>query len=97
MERLEQHSMVVVCTSHLTPATAEALSTLDSASFPFPVAAYEEGFFVACGMADQRTAADSSWPDLHAVRQWAYKLGFNYVMLDRDASPVEGLPEYDWG
>lgn len=37
------------------------------------------------------------WPqDLATVVDWAREQGYMYVMFDRDADTIEGLPIYDW-
>lgn len=85
----ETHSLVAMNTGHLTKATAEALANPPEDGPT--VAVFPEGWFVSCLI-----GSPSEFADLEAIRQWARERGYGYVLLDRDASDVDGLPLYDW-
>lgn len=91
----EFHKIAVVSTAHLTNAEARALET--GLRPQATLGAFEEGWFVSCHSARLPDyEADQHWPALEAVRAWAAAQECEYVMLDRDAEQVPGLPVYQW-
>lgn len=88
---VETHTLAALSTAHLKPETAIALEK--SRGYPYGplVSVFEEGFFVSC-----LVGSPAEHADLEAVRQWARERGYGYVLLDRDADEVDGLPTYEW-
>lgn len=98
----EGYKLLCVSTTALRPATSQYL-TQNGAELPFIVANYGEGHFVSCASlsaedaysAENYDGADGqALDDLHAVRVYAVRHGYRYVMLDRDAEVPEGLEDY---
>lgn len=88
---VETHTLVAISTAHLEQKTVLALEK--SRGYPYGplVSVFEEGFFVSCLLG---TPAEHD--DLEAIRVWARDRGYGYVLLDRDAGEVDGLPLYEW-
>jgi hypothetical protein len=87
----EIHSMMVVSTAHVTLEEAEALTENG----------YNRGVFgwlfnvggpEAPVLSDLRTLSTG----LREVIREARVRGCTYVLLDRDADPLDGAPIYDW-
>lgn len=101
-EGREGYKLLCVSTTALRPATSQYLASYER-QLPFIVADYGEGHFVSC----QNLSAEDSYSaenyagtggqaldDLHAVRVYAVRHGYRYVMFDRDAEVPEGLEDY---
>lgn len=100
---MEQYKIAVLSTGHLPPPEASDIERTPAQDFPFVIAPFEDGWFVSCHSARcPETApghgpyAAGRWPALQQIREWAAANGFEYVMLDRDAEEVDGLPTYEW-
>ena len=83
--------MLVLSTAHLTEATCN--SYLPGWDGP----AYQKGdygWFVP--MFDHFRECVDGADDLRACMEKAAALGCEWLMFDRDADQVDGLPVYDW-
>ena len=90
---VEEYKIAVISTAHLTASTADVMEE-SPAAFGFVVAPFEEGFFVSC--ANVSSGSTDGHESLWLCRKWASERDYQYLMLDRDAEQVEGLPVYDW-
>ena len=90
---VEEYKLAALSTAHLTEDTAKALTAgAGSKEVDEPlVAVFEYGYFVSCLI-----GGPSRYADLEVVRKWARENGYGYVLIDRDASTVDGLDTYDW-
>lgn len=95
--------MLVLSTAHVTKETAEWLDKIDWLNEGPAGNTYGTyGWFTYAH--DDNTcepsaphAPEGEYPaDLWAVFQKARELGASYVLLDCDATEIDGLPEYDW-
>jgi len=101
---LETPRMLVLSTGHVTRGTARDLEdycnpgTLGEhrpRTVPIAFAKGEYGWIIA--ILPDREEDFARWTDdLLAIRKLAIEAGCTWIMLDRDADTVEGLPTYDW-
>jgi hypothetical protein len=91
--RGEFATMLVLSTAHITQETAEAMEARD---LPFTCFANEYGFVVSAKNFETETFKPSIPEDLAKVQEYALANGCTYIMLDRDAPQVDGLPVFDW-
>lgn len=94
---------IEISTSHVSEQTGEWLNAegLIAADFHNNATIYAEvnmasthfGWFLYC---DEDVDALDCPDDLKAVMRWVRAQGLEYVLFDRDADQVEGLPTFDW-
>jgi hypothetical protein len=79
-------------TGHVSRATADLLDT-ECNGWPFIGGRISEtGWFVYAHPEPPEGTPD----DLKAVMAYARGNGFDYILFDRDADDVDGLPTFDW-
>ena len=95
MQELETYSVPIIPVAHLTEEVAQQLANDgDQNMWAVLVAPYQNGLFL---LATNQMYPSSDWPQcVAAVYAWAREHDFYMVRLDSDATPVEGLPIYDW-
>lgn len=86
---METETMPVISTGHVSKKTDYLLSTGEIRTYmrgPYGWILYVH---------PDQDLEPGYWPEeLAAVADWARKQGFEYVLFDRDADTVEGLPIY---
>lgn len=87
----EVHSLLVASTAHVTPQEAQALTVHNYARG-------ECGWFFYVGPRGSSVLPElgSLSDGLGEVVRRARARGYFYVLLDRDADPLDGVPTYDW-
>jgi hypothetical protein len=87
----EIHSMIVASTAHVTLEEAEALTENGYGRGDF-------GWFFYVGQPGGLALADLGTlsAGLSEMIRQARARGCAYVLLDRDAEPLDGAPIYDW-
>jgi hypothetical protein len=87
----EVHSILVASTAHVTAREAQSLTD-------HGYCRGEIGWFFYVGQNGPPDLADleSLSGGLGAVVRQAQERGCHYVLLDRDANPLSGIPTYDW-
>lgn len=90
---IELPLMLVLSTAHITQATA-GLFEMKTDDLPIHHDKGEYGWIIPL-----KTGCD--WPhtcppELIKIRDFAQKLGADWIMLDRDADLVEGLQSWEW-
>jgi hypothetical protein len=88
---VEVHSLLVASTAHVTPQEAQALTDHN----------YGRGewgwfFYVGPRGGSVLPELDGLSNGLSEVVRQARARGCFYVLLDRDANPLKGIPTYDW-
>lgn len=103
--KLEIRSFLVLSTAHLPEKTAQML---DEVQWGSPESERDADRPPTCGgtyggygwfmyvQDEGHDETDAEFPGLGQVFAFANKLGFSYVLFDRDAETVDGLPTYDW-
>ncbi len=90
---LESRKVLVLCTSHVTKATAELLDNSAAKDWPVIGGPYADyGWFIYVHDENDGKIPDDLW----AVCQFANKNGFDNILFDCDASQVDGLPTWEW-
>lgn len=87
----EIRSMLVCTTAHLTVATLAYLNETPESGWPFSADPISYGFILYAH--DERP--DACPDDIWALCVRARELGADYIKLDCDAEPVDGLEVYD--
>ena len=87
----ETVTMLMLCTAHVTSATAYKL---DRSDLEYPTYVKEEyGWIVPVLDEEYCTEVPA---DLGRCIDYAEKLGCKWIMFDRDVDRVSDLPEYQW-
>lgn len=84
-----------ISTAHLSEADAQRLTAGDTPT-GLRVMDDEYGFLVAVPPAGDEAHLSRLPTTLHQCLSWAREQDAAFVLFDRDADPVEGLPTYDW-
>jgi hypothetical protein len=87
----EVHTLFVASTSHVTPQEGQALTDHNYAR-----GEYGWFFYVGPRGGSVLPEFDSLSQGLSEVVRQARARGCFYVLLDRDANPLNGIPTYDW-
>ncbi|MGX7743949.1 DUF5983 family protein [Rhodopseudomonas parapalustris] len=97
MSMLDTRRFVIVSTSHVTAATASLLDNTPNSLWPCVGGRYADyGWFVYAHEENTDVGADVIPDDLFAVMTWARGEGFDYILLDHDGDPIEGMTTYEW-
>jgi hypothetical protein len=96
---VEAPRMLVLSTSHVTEATAQALDAVNTYvgrpdTIPLFYPKGEVGWIFP--LVEDHPWTDACPEDLKVLRTLAEHIGASWIMLDRDAETVAGLPVYDW-
>lgn len=94
MAELEKRTILVLCTGHVTEATADYLNKTPCEDWPFVGGPYADyGWFI---YAHEENTDGRIPADLFNVMAFARTNGCTNVLFDCDSDEVEGLPFYEW-
>lgn len=96
---VETKTMLVLCNSHVTRATAEWLNGLDDDDWTWPGGRWLYGWFMWCAAENGfDILQEAGCPDYSLWTCWQYAKarGFEYIMLDRDVAPTNALLVHEW-
>ena len=83
-------------TGHLSGVTCQLLDRF-AARGEHGIMARAEGYFITSGLADFEAARAAMPPDLLHMAAFAQANDFPYILFDRDAPRIPGLPYYEDG
>ncbi|MDO8943166.1 MAG: hypothetical protein Q7U75_08265 [Desulfobacterales bacterium] len=87
--RLQAELLAVLSTAHLTSATRTRLADEDLSVNAYPT---DSGGFVYVGSPRYRIPTE---PDLAAIFEAAEQAGVSWLMFDREAAVIDGLPVFE--
>jgi hypothetical protein len=91
---LESRKTLCLSTAHVAETTANILNTTSYEKWPVCGGPWHFGWLV---YAHDDDCGDPPMPrDLWACCCFAREHGFDYILFDQDAEPVDGLPKYEW-
>jgi hypothetical protein len=93
---LETRKTLCLSTAHVSETTANMLNTTSYEKWPVCGGPWSFGWMMYAHD-EQLDAGDIPFPnDLWDCCCFARKHGFDYIIFDQDADPVEDLPKYSW-
>jgi hypothetical protein len=89
MSQIEK--MLVASTANIRKSTADLLDT-DTDAMPLSIVRPRVGWIVYAN-----DSPDTTPPELLVLLEEAKRFDCDWLMLDCDAEPLDGFPEFDWG